>query len=507
MATRALAKGNDEFSRYVTDQLTAKRQAVFDQAKQEWQRGERDLAKSTPEQRASEAIRTWNAAERDPSRFGPQPAQLTNYTQTGPGYSWDQFEQAARGAGLYDKFSEADLALARSNPNAGMSILSAKQQYGEAQSAEAKAAANARAEAIRSSYGGYTGGTSGSYYNLNPLSPIQYQDSAREQQTRQRMEAAYQKMQAPYDPTTDPAYIAYRKQYLREGQRATQDTMAAAAAMTGGRPSSYAVTAAGQQGNYYAAQLTDKIPQLYEAAYNRAMQEYQQQANQYNQDRGFAYGQLTDEVQNQRNLRDEENQARQQALTNALKAYELGDSRQLEALGIDTSKDINRQLMEQQLKSNEWQQQLQQAQMAASYGDYSQLKAMGFDVTRADFQNQLAVAQLIAQYTGDVSGLYALLRGQSVSAGGGVGTVSTGGGSSGGSSGGSRSSGGGRSSGGSSGGGASGSGSGSTPASAQTIRAQGRGASSTEGYPNAYGGSSGNSTKPSTGSDDWWNKW
>ena len=434
--------------------------------------------------------------------------QGSNLVNTNPqsGYTWDQFEQSARQAGLYDKFSDADLALARSNPNAGMSILSAKQQYGEAQSAEAKAAANARAEAIRSSYGGYTGGTSGSYYNLNPLSPIQYQDSAREQQTRQRMEAAYQKTQAPYDPTTDPAYIAYRKQYLREGQRATQDTMAAAAAMTGGRPSSYAVTAAGQQGNYYAAQLTDKIPQLYEAAYNRAMQEYQQQANQYNQDRGFAYGQLTDEVQNQRYLRDEENQARQQALTNALKAYELGDSRQLEALGIDTSKDINRQIMEQQLKSNEWQQQLQQAQMAASYGDYSQLKAMGFDVTRADFQNQLAVAQLIAQYTGDVSGLYALLRGQSVSAGGGVGTVSTGGGSSGGSSGGSRFSGGGISSGGSSGGGSSG-GSGSTTASAQTIRAQGRGASSTEGYPNAYGGSSGNSTKPSTGSDDWWNKW
>lgn len=500
MATRALAKGNDEFSRYVTDQLTAKRQAAFDQAKQEWQQGERDLAKSTPEQRAAEATRAWNAAERDPSRFGPQPAQLTNYTQAGPGYSWDQFEQAARGAGLYDKFSEADLALARSNPNAGMSILSAKQQYGEAQSAEAKAQANARAEAIRSSYGGYTGGTSGSYYNLNPLSPIQYQDSAREQQTRQRMEAAYQKTQAPYDPTTDPAYIAYRKQHLREGQRATQDTMAAAAMMTGGRPSSYAVTAAGQQGNYYAAQLTDKIPQLYEAAYSRAMQEYQQQANQYNQDRAFGYGQLIDEVQNQRNLRDEENQARQQALANALKAYELGDSRQLEALGIDTSGDLNRQIQQlqidmtkQQMQTNEWQQQLQQAQLAAGYGDYSQLEAMGFDVTRADFQNQLAVAQLIAQYTGDVSGLYALLRGQNVSAGGGAGTGT---GAPAGSTGKQR-----------------------TPApytppvkDTPTVRPetveQAHGYDR-NGYPSttgSYGSATGSSTKPSSGSGDFWSK-
>ena len=445
--------------------------------------------------------------------------QGSNLVNTNPqsGYTWDQFEQAARQAGLYDKFSDADLGLARSNPNAGMSILSAKQQYGEAQSAEAKAQANARAEAIRSSYGGYTGGSSGSYYNLNPLSPIQYQDSAREQQTRQRMEAAYQKMQAPYDPTTDPAYIAYRKQYLREGQRATQDTMAAAAMMTGGRPSSYAVTAAGQQGNYYAAQLTDKIPQLYEAAYNRAMQEYQQQANQYNQDRAFGYGQLTDEVQNQRILRGEELQARQTALERAYQAYQVGDSSQLEALGIDTSKDVNRQIQQlqaqmqekqieqqtlqieqtkQAMKTQEWQDQFQQAQAAANYGDYSLLAAMGFDVTRADFQNQLAVAQLIAQYTGDVSGLYALLRGQSVSAGGGVGTGT---GASTGSTGKQR-----------------------TPApytppaeDTPAVRPEtleqahgydSRGYPSTTGsYGSVTGG--GNNTQPSSGSDDWWNKW
>lgn len=70
-----------------------------------------------------------------------------------------------------------------------------------------------------------------------------------------------------YDPQTDPQYAAYRKQYAREGQRATADTLGQYAAMTGGVPSSYAVTAAQQAGDYYAAQMADKIPELYQAAY------------------------------------------------------------------------------------------------------------------------------------------------------------------------------------------------------------------------------------------------
>lgn len=80
-----------------------------------------------------------------------------------------------------------------------------------------------------------------------------------------------------YDPNTDPVYQAYKKQYAREGQRATQDTMASAAGMTGGVPSSYAVSAAQQAGNYYASQMSDKLPELYNQAYNRYLQEYQNQ--------------------------------------------------------------------------------------------------------------------------------------------------------------------------------------------------------------------------------------
>ena len=81
--------------------------------------------------------------------------------------------------------------------------------------------------------------------------------------------------QFTYDASTDPVYQAYLKQYAREGQRASANTLGQAAAMTGGRPSSYAVSAASQAGNYYAAQAADKLPELYQQAYQRYLQDYQ----------------------------------------------------------------------------------------------------------------------------------------------------------------------------------------------------------------------------------------
>lgn len=98
-------------------------------------------------------------------------------------------------------------------------------------------------------------------------------------QFRYGKENAYQKALAAvtnptafsYDVEQDPVYSAYRKQYLREGDRAMADTLAKASAATGGRPSSYAVTAAQQAGNYYNSQLTDVIPTLYQNAYQRYM--------------------------------------------------------------------------------------------------------------------------------------------------------------------------------------------------------------------------------------------
>ena len=114
-----------------------------------------------------------------------------------------------------------------------------------------------------------------------------------------------------YDPDTDPLYASYQKQYTREGQRANADAMGQAAAMTGGMPSTAAVAAGQQAGNYYAAKMADKIPELQQLAYSMYRDEgdnmrlnmemltaleqgdynkYLNALNQYNTDRNFPMG-------------------------------------------------------------------------------------------------------------------------------------------------------------------------------------------------------------------------
>lgn len=95
-----------------------------------------------------------------------------------------------------------------------------------------------------------------------------------------------------YDPSKDPSYSAYRKQYLREADRAQQDAIAQASAMSGGRPSSYAVTAGQQAGNYYRGQLNDVIPTLEQNAYQRHLSDFDARQSAYSAistDRDFDY--------------------------------------------------------------------------------------------------------------------------------------------------------------------------------------------------------------------------
>lgn len=83
-----------------------------------------------------------------------------------------------------------------------------------------------------------------------------------------------------YNPETDPSMQAYRQAYLREADRNVRDVMGAHAGMTQGVPSSAAITAASQAGDYYRTQLTDKIPELESQAYSRWLNGQQQQMQQ-----------------------------------------------------------------------------------------------------------------------------------------------------------------------------------------------------------------------------------
>lgn len=81
-----------------------------------------------------------------------------------------------------------------------------------------------------------------------------------------------------YDVETDPLYQQYKKQYIREGNRAMNDTLASMASGAGGM-NTWAATAAQQANDYHMAQLGDKIPELYQLAYSMYLDDIAGQRN------------------------------------------------------------------------------------------------------------------------------------------------------------------------------------------------------------------------------------
>lgn len=69
-----------------------------------------------------------------------------------------------------------------------------------------------------------------------------------------------------YDADGDALYRQYKDRYIHNGQRAMQDTMGQAAALTGGYGSSYAQNVGQQVYNEYMMGLNDVIPELYQLA-------------------------------------------------------------------------------------------------------------------------------------------------------------------------------------------------------------------------------------------------
>lgn len=251
---------------------------------------------------------------------------------TGPtgGYTYDDFVKAATDAGLMEQFSPYDLSLAQMYPEAGLSILSLKQDYGNATTDEQRILINEAANQVRNSFGAYTGGRDGSkYYAQTPRTqtgaidqqindtlgqigsygsfnygnndayiqalnavaqaqPFSYDaqaptySNAYSQLQQQLLSDLLNRQEFSYDKETDPQWASYKKSYLREGDRATSNALAQASAASGGRPSSYAVNAATQAGDHYATKLNDIIPTLYQQAYDRYLQEYQMKQSDLN---------------------------------------------------------------------------------------------------------------------------------------------------------------------------------------------------------------------------------
>ena len=79
-----------------------------------------------------------------------------------------------------------------------------------------------------------------------------------------------------YDPSKDPDYEIYKREYKKAGLEAMDDALARSAARTGGVASSYAVTAGAQAYNGYMSRLADKIPELRKLAYEKYLNEQEQ---------------------------------------------------------------------------------------------------------------------------------------------------------------------------------------------------------------------------------------
>lgn len=372
---------------------------------------------------------------------------------------------------------------------AGMSDLdraaldAATQSWDEAHAAGDQAgmdAAHRQAETIRNRYG-YSGGSDGSQYlpfgagkeefsyESAPSYVSKYQEqidrltnsllnrgeftydqpaptyeNQYQQQIGDLADSILNREEFSYNPETDPLYGQYQKAYTREGQRAAADAMGQYAAMTGGMPSTAAMAASQQAGNYYAAQMADKIPELYQLAYSMYQDEgdamranldmltaleqgdynkYLNLLTQYNTDRDFAYGQYRDEILDTRNdlsALSALEQASYNQYLNALSQYntdrnfaynqyrdDVADNRynlewnyqagrdQLSDQRYDDETAYNREQdaweRSQYEDETEYSRAMERAQLLAAAGDFSGYRALGYsDAEIATLQNAYA---------------------------------------------------------------------------------------------------------------------
>lgn len=185
-------------------------------------------------------------------------------------YSYDDFLNAANSSGMLNQFDDNDMKLAQQHPEYGLSMLSLKRDYGNASTDEQRLLINEASNQLRNSYAPY------SQQNITPAV------------------AGVAQLQRGfnYSLKDDPVWGDYRKEYLREGERATANALGQANAASAGRTSTASMTAATQAGDYYATKLTDKIPELYNDAWQRELQMREQDRQQM----GDAYTNLSAQI-------------------------------------------------------------------------------------------------------------------------------------------------------------------------------------------------------------------
>lgn len=201
-------------------------------------------------------------------------------------YSYDDFIKAANNEGMMDRFTEDDLKIAQTSPEYGISMLSLHKDAANATTEDARLLAQEAMNQLRTNYSGQIAGTPSSTYQqkineiLDKISGVGSFQYDKEDAYQQKLNQVINQQPFTYDHENDPLFGAVKKTYLREGDRATENTLAKVAAANGGAVPTSAVTAATQAGDYYAAQLTDRIPDLEQQAYQKYLNDAALQQNQ-----------------------------------------------------------------------------------------------------------------------------------------------------------------------------------------------------------------------------------
>lgn len=273
------------------------------------------------------------------------------------GYSYDDFVKEANKAGVMNRFSDNDLSTAKKNPEYGMSMVGLFKDVSNATTEEQRLLATEAANQMRKNYGVYSTGNTAADYSYassygSTINDLMGQikdygsfDYGNQEEYQKLLDSIVNQQPFSYDLESDPSWGSYKKAYLREGDRASANALAQASAASGGMPSSYAITAAQQAGNYYAGQLSDIIPTLEQNAYARYMGDFN--------NRMSSLGALeTDRAFNYENWMNEYNM-----LQNSLGNYQGQDAtdyqRYLDAYNRQYQAEQNKIAQEQQKYQNE----------------------------------------------------------------------------------------------------------------------------------------------------------
>ena len=234
-------------------------------------------------------------------------------------FTYDDVIKVVKDSGV--SISDYALKAAQSNPDKVMSIINAKINFGKSKTPQEQAYWHGIAESNRGDIG-YSGGKYGGDY-ISLSTPSSYSPATKtptyENQYADQIQSALSNIQNKkawsYNADSDQAYQAAKKQYMREADRASADTMGQYASMTGGMPSTAAMTAGSQASDYYKTQLSDQLGNYINQDYQRYIDQlgadydklsalssleqgdygkYQDQLGQHNTENAFSYQQFLD---------------------------------------------------------------------------------------------------------------------------------------------------------------------------------------------------------------------